>query len=126
MLWRVLIAALGALAFVASTYAQSTPEERLRETFAVIKRHTEHYYPAITTATHLPDGVVIGFVVTRDLEVLDHSVAFDFPEGGTSADEVRRMFPRKKIAERTGGAGCFGGRRADEPKYCVVFAELEK
>ncbi|SRR5258706_5963977 len=121
---RVIVAALGVFAFVAATYAQS-PEERLRETSAVIKRHTEHYYPAITTATHLPDGVVIGLIVTRDLKVLDHSVAFEIPEGTSNTDEVRRMFPHKRIAERTGGGSCFGGRWANEPKYCVVYAELE-
>ena len=124
---RVLVAALGFFGSVAIAQAQSTPEERMRQTFEVIKQHAENYYPAITHAKQLPEGVVIGFIVSRDLEVLGHSVALDIPsEGTTTADEVRKMFPGKRIAERTGGGGCFGGGKSKEPKWCVVFAELEK
>jgi hypothetical protein len=119
------------LALVGVVHAQSIPDERMKQKmaddFALIKRHAETYYPAITHATHLPEGVVIGFIVTRDLKVLDHSVALNPPAEGTStADEVRKMFPGKRIAERSGGGGCFGGGKSKDPKWCVVFAELEK
>jgi hypothetical protein len=118
------------LAFLTAAYAQSPSEERMRQKlvddFAVIKRHADALYPAITRATQLPPGLVIGLVVTRDLVVLDHSVAVGWAEGVSSTDEMRVMFPGKSIAERTGGGGCFGGTKANEPKYCVVFAGLEK
>ena len=126
------LAAFGiGLAFVAASWAQSVPDERMREKmqrdFALIKQHAQRYYPAITSASRLPDGVVIGLIVTRDLEVLGHSVALDIlSEGTTTTDAVRKMFPDKRIADRTGGGGCFGGGKSKEPKWCVVFAELEK
>jgi hypothetical protein len=122
---RALMAALGVLTVAAVARAQSSPPE-LPHTFAVIKQRAEYYYPAITHAVQLPDGIVIGFIVTHDLKVLGHSVAFNFPEGTTTTDEVRSMFPGKRIAEHTGGGGCFGGRKSKEPRWCVAFAELEK
>jgi len=125
MLRHRLVALFGMVVAASISNAQSTFQEQMDKRLAIIKHHAEEYYPAITGATHLPDGVVIGFILTPNLEVLGHSVAFDLQVGVSTTDELRKMFPAKKISGIGGGA-CFGGGKPNEPKYCVAWGELEK
>jgi len=106
--------------------AQPTAPERGEVAIESVKQLAESYYPAIVRASRLPDGVLIGLIVTSEMRALQHSVAFDWPEGSAHTAELSRMFPGQRIAESTGGAACFGGGKSGRPKYCVAWAELQR
>jgi hypothetical protein len=84
------------------------------------------FYPAITEPGSAPDDLLIGFVISRDMKVLQHSVAIGKGEGSVLA-QLRRMLPRAGIPERptSSGASCFGGfdsTYAKYSRYCVTWA----
>ncbi|MBA2411335.1 MAG: hypothetical protein H0V63_00715 [Burkholderiaceae bacterium] len=83
------------------------------------------FYPAMVEPGAAPEGLLLGFLISRDMKVLNHSVAIQTRT--PSMQELRRMFPRADIPDRTdNGASCFGGVNPKEAKYCVVWALVAK
>ena len=121
---RLLIAIATSSVFVA--FAQTSPQERAEREVAAIKRLADLHYPAITRASNVPDDVVIGFLVDRDLRVIRHSSGFKAPSETLVSDELMRMFPDRKIRPEQGSGACFGTVKAKEPRYCVYWAEVDK
>ncbi len=70
---------------------------------------------------------MLGFLISEDLKVLQHSVAISEVEG-SMLQQLRRMMPRAAIPERpmSSGATCFGGIDPNEAKYCVTWALVAK
>jgi hypothetical protein len=94
---------------------------------AELRGWAETHYPAITSAKRLPDSLLLGFLVGPTGAVVEHSVGFKSPEGGNVSAELVRLFPKySEAALRVNGAACFGGVRAGEPRYCVVFARVNR
>ena len=81
------------------------------------------YYPALTSAKKLPDGLILGFLIDRSDTVLAHTVALRGPDDVSVPDDLARLFPGHTADEFMSqhGAACFGVR-PDEPRYCVEFA----
>ena len=116
---------LKAIAFViaAGLAGQSTPQDRSERIFAKMKRHAEALYPAIARAKELPEGILIGFVVNRDADVVLHTAGIKSKEDLLVPDELNRLFPGVKMGS-SHGAACFGGMRRGEARYCVYWSEL--
>jgi hypothetical protein len=51
------------------------------------------YYPALTSAKELPNGIVLGFLVDRSGAVLAHTAGMRGPTGVSVPAELARMFP---------------------------------
>jgi hypothetical protein len=84
------------------------------------------YYPAMTNAKELPDGIILGFLVNRSGAVLAHTAALKGADGVSVPADLVRLFPGHAEEEfREHGAGCFGVRPG-EPRYCVEFATIAK
>lgn len=84
------------------------------------------FYPAITEPGSTPEGLMVGLLISRDMKVLQHSVAIGISEGPV-LEQLRRMLPRAAIPERpvSSGASCFGGfdsQGAKYGRYCVTWA----
>lgn len=80
------------------------------------------YYPAMVEAAATPNGLLLGFLVTRDMRVMKHSAAITTNDA-SMVQQLRRMLPQAGIPEgTTSGATCFGGLAASEAKYCVTWA----
>ncbi len=91
-----------------------------------MKAWARELYPAITEPGSAPADLLIGFLISRDMKVLQHSVAIGRFEGPV-LDHLRRMLPRAALPERpvASGASCFGGYDAQYVKYsryCVTWA----
>lgn len=67
------------------------------------------FYPAMTEPGAAPGRLLLGFLISRDMKVVSHSVAV--ASGGWMLhEELRRIFPRAGLPEcTTSGASCFGG-----------------
>jgi hypothetical protein len=84
------------------------------------------YYPALTSAKELPNGIVLGFLVDRSGAVLAHTAGMRDPTGVSVLAELARMFPgRGEDQFFEHGAGCMG-MLPGEPGYCVYFATVGK
>ena len=84
------------------------------------------FYPAITAPGSAPQGLLVGLLISRDMKVVNHSVAIATPSAA-SLEELRRMFPRTDLTQvMDHGASCFGGINPNEAKYCVVWALVTK
>jgi hypothetical protein len=84
------------------------------------------YYPAMTSAKELPNGIVLGFLVDRNGAVLAHTAGMRGPPGVSVPAELARLFPgRGEDQFLEHGAGCTG-MLPGEPGYCVYFATVGK
>lgn len=84
------------------------------------------FYPAITEPGSVPAGLLLGFLISEDLKVRQHSAAISQAEG-SMLEQLRRMMPLAAIPERpaSSGASCFGGMDP-KAKYCVTWALVSK
>ena len=77
-------------------------------------------YPALLEAS-MPEGLVLGFLVTPEFKLLRHSAAVGRTSGPTNQD-LARMFPAVSLEHPPmSGANCYpasNGKRG----YCVYWA----
>ena len=117
--------AFAGLAFAGLAWGQSNPSDRAERVFAKMKRQAETLYPAIAKAPELPEGILIGFLVNADADVIRHTAGMRSKDELFVTDELSRMFPGTKVGPGH-GAACFGGMKRGEAKYCVYWGELGK
>ena len=103
----------------------TNPQDRSERIFAKMKRQAEALYPAIARASELPEGILIGFIVNGDADVVMHSAGIKSRDDLMVPEELSRMFPGVKLGSGH-GAACFGGMRRGEARYCVYWNELGK
>ena len=120
-----LVALITSLA-VAHADERTSPEARAKFV-AELRMWAQTYYPALVNANRLPNNITLGFLVDPQGAIHEHSVGFRDPSSATVPDELAQLFPKyPKSAFRVHGAGCFGGLPSNEPRYCVVFARVQK
>jgi len=124
MLYRAIM--LSVVLWSAAVMAQLTPQERGERTISEMKRLADAHYPAITRGRGLPDDMVIGFLVDRELKPLRHSVGFKGAEGEPVGNSVAGMFPDQRVPIERGSAACFGTGKLKDPRYCVMWIEMDK
>jgi hypothetical protein len=122
------LAAILIVCLVGVSHAQErlmSPEEGAKFQ-ARLRGWARTYYPAMTSAKDLPNGIVFGFLVDRSGVVLAHTAGMKGPDGVSVPAELARLFPgRGEDQFREHGAGCMG-MLPGEPGYCVYFATVAK
>ena len=123
----VTFAVLMAIVPIANAQHRMSPEQA-SQFEAKLRGWAERHYPAITTAKQLPDGMLLGFLVDSNGIVRRHTAGFQTGVDGTSVPyELARLFRGySEAAYPSHGAACFGGLRAGEPKYCVMYGEMAR
>ena len=120
---RILVALTAMAAPLAAASADAPLPASVAADLAHVRQLADTYYPAITRAAERPEGLVLGFLLGPDGAPLRHSVAVGWPDGTSTTDELRRMFPSEPVRTASGGGGCFGGRGKNVPRYCTAWAE---
>jgi hypothetical protein len=122
------LAAMLIVCLVAASHAEDrlmSPEEGAKFQ-ARLRGWARTYYPAMTSAKELPNGIVFGFLVDRSGAVIAHTAAMKGPAGVSIPAELARLFPgRGEDQFFEHGAGRIGMQRG-EPGYWVYFATIGK
>jgi hypothetical protein len=120
------LAASALLAWASALPAQTPPREKAGKSVEAARNLARVYYPAIASASRIPQGVFIGFLVDRQMKVLRHSSGFTSQPEVLLSSELMRLFPDQAISPDAANGACFGGGDSKEPRYCVFWAEVEK
>jgi hypothetical protein len=91
----------------------------------VVKGWVARYYPAVLSAPKLPDGVNLGFLVDRDLSVVEHSAIIHEVDEGVRPSDLDSMFPRRNFDPSTVKAVCFNAVVGKSPRHCVIWAQVK-
>lgn len=95
-----------------------------------LTRWAREFYPSLVEPGSSPAGLRLGFLISKDLQVKQHSAGLSEVEG-SMLDQLRRMMPNASVPERpvSSGASCFGGFDSKGDKYgryCVTWAVVSE
>jgi len=116
----LLLAAFGALAQAPIRLAEVQAALEAGPPDTTVRGWAEQAYPGLLKSPALPDGLVLGFLVTPEYKVIRHSATMQ--RMGPINDDLELMFVPLSFKRGTeSGAQCFPAL-ADTPKFCVYWA----